>query len=79
MIFTKSDSDLVDGILDNGTFWNINTIKKSTPDGHYTLYSVVESQSSQIGRLRPVSVDELIDIVRDETIERMEYYSHFLL
>lgn len=79
MIFTKSDNDVVYDILNNGDFWDVYTVKKSIPDGHCLLYSVVESLNSQIDHLESVTIDGLIRIVRDETAAHMEYYSQFMI
>ena len=53
LISTNCDGDAINGTLDNGDFWNLYSIKKSTPDGHCLLYSVVESLRSRktVGKL----------------------------
>ena len=73
LISTNCDGDAINGTLDNGDFWNLYSIKKSTPDGHCLLYSVVESLRSQKGRWETVIIDDLIYIIRCETTEHVEY------
>ena len=53
LISTNCDGDAINGTLDNGDFWNLYSIKKSTPDGNCLLYSVVESLRSRktVGKL----------------------------
>ena len=79
MIFSKSYSDVVDGILNKSSLWNVYSIKKSIPDGHCLLHSVVESLKSQKGRPEPLTVEELLYLVSDETTAHVDCYSQFLI
>ena len=65
LMSTNCDGSTINVTLNDGDFWNLYSIKKSTPDGHCLLYLVVESLRSQKGRWETGTID---DIIRCETL-----------